>query len=252
MNALPKIRSNFEQEYQQKLCSPQEAASIVQSGNFLCFPLNAGEPTLFVEGAGRSQAQAGRGRGEPAAPCLPGLLHRGRGAAHPGAVVVHEPGVPGRGPEGWADFVPNNFGEVPKLLREYWPIDVVATVASPMDEHGFFTCSLSVGYTMEAIRKAGKVVVEVNPRAPDARQLPHPHLRGRPRHRIRRADRGARSAPPSPRSRKRSAGTWRSRSRTARRSSSGSAASRTRSRRRCSARRTWGSTPSCSRRAWPT
>jgi len=68
--------------------------------------------------------------------------------------------------KGWADFVPNNFHEGPRLLREYWQIDIAGTVVSPMDEHGYFTCSLAVAYTMEAVKKAKKVVVQVNPHAP--------------------------------------------------------------------------------------
>lgn len=77
--------------------------------------------------------------------------------------------------KGWADFVPNHFSEVPRLLREYWPVDVAATVVSPMDEYGFFTCSLSVGYTMEAVKKAGKVVVQVNPHPPRTHGNCHIH-----------------------------------------------------------------------------
>jgi acyl-CoA hydrolase len=77
---------------------------------------------------------------------------------------------------GWADFVPNYFHEVPKLLREYWPVDVLGTVVSPMDEHGYFTCSLSVAYTMEALKKAKKVVVQVNPNAPRTHGNCHIHI----------------------------------------------------------------------------
>ena len=36
-------------EYRQKLCTPAEAASIVKSGDHLCFPIGVGEPTLFVK-----------------------------------------------------------------------------------------------------------------------------------------------------------------------------------------------------------
>ena len=45
-----------------------------------------------------------------------------------------------------------------------------------MDEHGYFTCSLSVAYTMEAVKKASKVVVQVSPPAPRTHGNCHIHI----------------------------------------------------------------------------
>jgi acyl-CoA hydrolase len=176
VNALAKSRSSLEQEYRQKLCSAQEAASIVKSGDYLCFPLNAGEPTVFVRAlAARKHELEGVVVNQQHHVCpdyftedsAPHIRVQSWFTSQVSRAAVQQ---------GWADFVPNNFHEVPKLLREYWPIDVVATLVSPMDEHGFFTCSLSVGYTMEAIRKAEKVVIEVNPQAPRTHGNCHIHI----------------------------------------------------------------------------
>ena len=109
MNSLAQARSSFQQEYRQKLCSPQDAASLVRSGDHLCFPLFAGEPTLFVQRAGRAQARAGGGRRQPAAPPLPRLLHRGLGPAHPGQRLVHEPRLPAGGSEGLGRLRPQQL-----------------------------------------------------------------------------------------------------------------------------------------------
>src|SRR5512147_2766399 len=49
MSAVTQAKASCEQEYRHKLCTPEEAASIVKSGDHLCFPLFAGEPTLFVK-----------------------------------------------------------------------------------------------------------------------------------------------------------------------------------------------------------
>ena len=176
MNSLAQARSSFQQEYRQKLCSPQDAASLVRSGDHLCFPLFAGEPTLFVRAlAVRKRELEGVVVNQQHHLCpdyftedsIPHIRVNAWFTSHVSRAAVQK---------GWADFVPNNFHEVPKLLREYWPIDVVGTVASPMDEHGFFTCSLSVGYTMEAIKKAERVVVQVNPHAPRTHGNCHIHL----------------------------------------------------------------------------
>ena len=176
MNALAQARSNHEQEYRQKLCSPAEAASLVKSGDHLCFPLFAGEPTLFVKAlAARKRELEGVVVNQQHHLCpdyftedsVPHIKVNAWFTSHVSRHAVQK---------GWADFVPNNFHEVPRLLREYWPIDVAGTVVSPMDEHGFFTCGLSVGYTMEAIKKAGRVVVQVNPHAPRTHGNCHIHI----------------------------------------------------------------------------
>ncbi len=45
-----------------------------------------------------------------------------------------------------------------------------------MDEHGYFTCSLSVAYTMAALKKAQKVVVQVNEHCPRTHGNCHIHI----------------------------------------------------------------------------
>lgn len=176
MTSIALASRNYDQEYQQKLCTPAQAAAIVNSGDHLCFPICAGEPTLFVKALAARKAE------------LQGVVVNQQHHLCPDYLTpestphirvnswftshVSRQGVQ----EGWIDFVPNYFHEVPKLLREYWPVDVAGTVVSPMDEHGFFTCSLSVAYTMEAIKKAKKVVVQVNPFAPRTHGNCHIHI----------------------------------------------------------------------------
>jgi acyl-CoA hydrolase len=171
-----KTMSSHEQEYRQKLCSPEEAAATVKSGDHLCFPIFAGEPTLFVRAlAARKHELEGVVVNQQHHLCpdyftedsVPHIKVNAWFTSHVSRQAVQK---------GWADFVPNAFYEVPRLLREYWPVDVAGTVVSPMDEHGFFTCSLSVAYTMEAIKKAAKVVVQVNPSAPRTHGNCHIHV----------------------------------------------------------------------------
>ena len=176
MNVIALAKQNFELEYQQKFCTPEDAASIVKSGDHLCFPLGVGEPTLFVKAlAARKRELEGVIVNQQHHLCpdyftedsVPHIKVNAWFTSHVSREAVQK---------GWADFVPNHFSEVPKLLSEYWPVDVAGTVVSPMDEHGFFTCGLSVGYTMEAIKKAGKVVVQVNPQAPRTYGNCHIHI----------------------------------------------------------------------------
>ncbi|ACH40565.1 succinyl:benzoate coenzyme A transferase [Citrifermentans bemidjiense Bem] len=176
MNSVKKAKQNYEAEYRQKLCTPEEAASVVKSGDHLCFPISCGEPTLFVRAlAKRKRELEGVVVNQQHHLCpdyftedsAPHIKVNAWFTSHVSRQAVQE---------GWADFVPNYFHEVPKLLREYWPIDVAGTVVSPMDEHGYFTCSLSVAYTMEAVKKAKKVVLQVSPQAPRTHGNCHIHI----------------------------------------------------------------------------
>lgn len=176
MSSLAIAERNYEKEYLQKLRTPEEAASIVKSGDYLCFPICAGEPTLFVKAlAARKHELEGVVVNQQHHLCpdylteesIPHIKVNSWFTSHVSRKAVQN---------GWADFVPNYFHEVPRLLREYWPVDVAGTVVSPMDKHGYFTCSLSVAYTMEAIKKADRVVVQVNPNAPRTNGNCHIHI----------------------------------------------------------------------------
>lgn len=176
MTILSLAKRNYDQEYLEKVCTPAEAASVVKSGDHLCFPLGVGEPTLLVKAlAARKRELHGVVVNQQHHICpdyftedsAPHIKVNAWFTSHVSREAVQK---------GWADFVPNHFSEVPKLLRDYWPVDVAGTVVSPMDEYGFFTCSLSVGYTMEAVKKAGKVVVQVNPQAPRTHGNCHIHI----------------------------------------------------------------------------
>jgi acyl-CoA hydrolase len=81
------------------------------------------------------------------------------------------------GQAGWIDFVPAYFSELPTLLdRGLLPADMVFSMASPMDEHGYFSLSLAADYTMAAIRRARTVVLEVNSNVPFANGNCHIHI----------------------------------------------------------------------------
>ena len=73
------------------------------------------------------------------------------------------------GNEGWIDFIPAYFSELPNLIsRQQIPADVVFSMASPMDEHGYLSLSLAADYTMAALKQARAIVLEVNPNVPFA------------------------------------------------------------------------------------
>ena len=81
------------------------------------------------------------------------------------------------GQEGWIDYVPAYFSELPMLIeRGLSPSEVVFSMASPMDEYGYFSLSLAADYTMAALKKARAIVLEVNPNVPFANGNCHLHI----------------------------------------------------------------------------
>ncbi len=79
--------------------------------------------------------------------------------------------------EGWVDYIPSYFSEMPALIRAgLMPADVVFSLASPMDEHGYFSLSLGTDYTMAAVQRARAIVLEVNPNVPFAHGDCHVHI----------------------------------------------------------------------------
>lgn len=63
------------------------------------------------------------------------------------------------------DLVPNHFHEVPRMLSKVTKMSMVFSVASPMDEHGYFSLGTQADYVAEFIGKV-PFMLEVNPNMP--------------------------------------------------------------------------------------
>ena len=62
----------------------------------------------------------------------------------------------------WIEFVPSAFHQVGRLLTQTIEPDCFMVTVSPMDKHGYFSLGTNADYGATVIRKARKVVVEVN------------------------------------------------------------------------------------------
>lgn len=165
-------------EYQNRRMSPADAVALVRDGDTVIVPTGVGEPPALLHalserrgvlsGVTVSQILPLRKYAYFDAATRDSIRHTAYffgGASRPG------------GQAGWVDFIPNYFSELPVLIdRGLTPADVVFTMASPMDEHGYFSLSLAADYTMAAIRRARAVVLEVNPNVPFAGGDNHVHI----------------------------------------------------------------------------
>ena len=71
------------------------------------------------------------------------------------------------------ELVPNNFHEIPRLLKKTTKMSMIMTVASPMDEHGYFTFGTQADYIAEFVGEV-PFVLEVNENMP--RTYGHNHI----------------------------------------------------------------------------
>ena len=153
-----------------RLATAEDALSLLRNGDFIIIPTGVGEPPTLLHALSAARRQFHDIKlGQI-------LAVRKYGYFDPETVehvrhVAFFYGAASRagGKEGWVDFIPSYFSEMPSLIeRGQIPADVVLSMASPMDAHGYFSLSLGADYTMAAIKKARAVILEVNPHVPFA------------------------------------------------------------------------------------
>lgn len=164
--------------YQKKRGTPDDAVNLIRDGDFIIVPTGVAEPPTLLTALSE---QRRRFHDVKVAQILairkfgyldPQTVHHVRHVA-----FFYGAATRAGGQSGWVDFIPSYFSEMPSQIeRGLIPADVVFSMASPMDENGYFSLSLGADYTMAAIAKARVVVLEVNPNVPFALGNCHVHI----------------------------------------------------------------------------
>ncbi len=165
-------------EYQQKRMTAADAIHVVKNGDTIVVPTGVGEPPALLTALSDVRTRYQDVKVSQILPLRKYGYIDPETTQHVRHVAYFFGGVtrPG-GQQGWVDFHPSYFSEMPMLInRGLMPADVVFAMASPMDEHGYFSLSLGPDYTMAAIAKARAVVLEVNPNVPFANGACHIHI----------------------------------------------------------------------------
>ena len=169
---------SIQESYLQKRMSGADAVRQVRSGDFIIVPTGVGEPPTLLT----SLSDARRDFLDVKVAQILAVRKYGyldpETVAHVRHVAFFYGGATRAGGQaGWIDFIPNYFSEIPgQIERGLIPADVVFSMASPMDAHGYFSISLGADYTMAAVAKARAVVLEVNPNVPFALGNCHVHI----------------------------------------------------------------------------
>lgn len=160
---------SFEQEYNQKLTTAQEAVKIVKSGDWVDFGWCAGTPVAL------DTALAARYETLTDVKFRGGVLLRQLEifkvpdfAKHFTWNSWHMSGVERRMiAVGGTYYASMRYSELPRYYREnIHPNDVAMLQVAPMDAHGYFNFGPEASHLMAVCEKSKKIVVEVNKNLP--------------------------------------------------------------------------------------
>ena len=156
--------------YRQKRTSATDAVRHVRNGDTIIVPTGAGEPPTLLRALSEQRRSF---RDVKVSQILavrkydyidPETVEHVRHVA-----LFYGGATRAGGQAGWIDFIPNYFSEIPaQIERGQIGAQVVFSLASPMDDEGYFSLSIGTDYTMAAVAKARAVVLEVNPNVPYA------------------------------------------------------------------------------------
>jgi len=158
---------NVDEMYRLKKVSIEEAAKVVNSGDVIWAPPASNEPIIFwnalaarkeeLEGVVVRQFLSRRKHTHMDPSFAPHIFIECFFVTDPVRELVKQ---------GYATYVPSNFGDIPQKIMQSDRVDLLVMTVSPMDEHGNLTFGLGCDYTPAAIEKARKIIVEVNPNMP--------------------------------------------------------------------------------------
>ena len=168
----------FTQTYQQKKMAAADAVRLVRNGDTVVVPTAVGEPPALLTALSAQRRDFNDVKISQILPVRKFDYFDPETAQHIRPVAYFLSGHSRKSvDEGWGDFIPSYFSEMPQLFdRGLMPSDVVFALASPMDNHGYFSISLTPDYTMAAMRNARAIVLEVNPHVPFAFGNCHIHI----------------------------------------------------------------------------
>ena len=161
----------YQGDYQKKLTTPAKAVEHIAHGSTLVHGMGTGEPPALL-GAIANRVRANDLNGLKVFSLLP-MENVARTLLAPDLsdhLAAYCWFVSGADRElvkrGLNHFVPNEFHQIPRLLRDFMEVDVTVTTVSPMDKAGFFSFGTVNDYISTAARCAKRLVVEVNRHMP--------------------------------------------------------------------------------------
>jgi butyryl-CoA:acetate CoA-transferase len=156
-------------QYREKLCSADEVAGMVKSGDKIFFSEFALMPEYLDEALARRTQELHDVTIEAFSMVnVPKCIEADPQREH---FIYHDWHFSAMGrklyKEGLCSYVPFTYHQGPRIVRKYKEFDYVFVNARPMDDQGYFNFGLCNSITSAVITKAKHVVIEVN------EQMPH-------------------------------------------------------------------------------
>ena len=160
--------NDYSKEYNDKLRTPEEAVSVVKSGDWVDYTSTLGMPILLDRALAKRRDELTdvkiRGnliRGPiETAECDPGQEHF---VYHSWHCSAYERKLCDRG---LCYYIPMVFHNNSAYYEFFIKVNVVMVSVSPMDKHGYFNFSVNTGVAGPICEKADIVIVEVNDNMP--------------------------------------------------------------------------------------
>ncbi|MFS0576893.1 acetyl-CoA hydrolase/transferase C-terminal domain-containing protein [Sporosarcina sp. 179-K 3D1 HS] len=149
-----------------KRLNVEEVIGLIDKEADVILPLAAGEPVLLLDILEKNYRKLDNVRVHQMLPIRQRDYMWGEMKNHLSHVSYFLSGV-NRKPyeQGTIELVPNVFHEMPRILKKTTKLSMVMAVASPMDEHGYFSLGTQADYVADFIGKV-PFILEVNKHMP--------------------------------------------------------------------------------------
>ena len=160
---------SFQEEYQKKLTTAEEAVKVIKSGDWVDYGWCSGHPRVLDEALAKRyeelenvKLRGGICMWKPAVFQVPNAKdHFTWNSWHMGGIERKAIS------EGIAFYSPIRYSELPRYYREHIePNDVAMFQIAPMDEHGYFNFGPSASHLAAVCERSKVIIVEVNENMP--------------------------------------------------------------------------------------
>ncbi len=168
---------SIQAQYQQKLKSAASAAKMLPKNGNLCIPYFGGVPFDLIT-AIANEAKAGT-YDLLNVYCMRGTQHVSEQLFKPDVAkhLLFRPFFMGPDERAFLaeglkigkkfiEYVPGGFSQIPGLMADVIGIDAIVIAVSAMDKHGYFSLGITGAYTQRVMRKAKRIILEVNQNIP--------------------------------------------------------------------------------------
>ncbi|MGI6498576.1 MAG: butyryl-CoA:acetate CoA-transferase [Oscillospiraceae bacterium] len=161
--------NNYQEQYQQKLTTPEEAVKVVKSGDWVDYAWCTNHPIVLDKAlaARKDELTDVKIRGGVTM-WMPEIAKAEDAGDHFTWNSWHFSGVDRKiMSKGMGFFTPMRYSELPRFYRENLaPVDVVMLQTTPMDAHGNFNFGLACSHIADILARAKCIIVEVNENLP--------------------------------------------------------------------------------------